>query len=71
MVCVGALDGFADFFPSGTKILSAMASASAPEMRKTARPPSPRGVAMAAMVSSRFMGEFSSAPLENINDGLL
>src|SRR4051794_24636695 len=52
MVCVGAAEGFSADFPSGTKHRSATASACGPEMRITARPPSPSGVAIAAMVSS-------------------
>src|SRR5437016_14418191 len=52
IVCVGAWEGFNELLPSGTKLLSATASACGPERRITARPPSPRGVAIAAMVSS-------------------
>src|SRR5436309_1819038 len=52
MVCVGAAEGFSADFPCGTKHRSATASACAPEMRITARPPSPSGVAIAAIVSS-------------------
>src|SRR5688572_1519208 len=52
MVWVGAAEGFNDDFPSGTKLPSATVRADGPERRITARPPSPSGVAMAAMVSS-------------------
>ena len=52
MVCVGAAEGLAELLPTGEKLLSATAKAFAPEIRTTARPPSPSGVAMAAMVSS-------------------
>src|SRR5258706_8786067 len=54
MVCVGAPDGANEVFPTGTKQWSATARACAPEIRITANPPSPRGVAMAAMVSSNI-----------------
>src|ERR1017187_2443851 len=52
MVCVGAANGLSELFPTGRKLWSAMANARAPERRMTASPPSPSGVAMAAMVSS-------------------
>src|SRR6266581_56010 len=52
MVCVGAAEGLSELFPAGTKQRSAMSRASGPEIRITASPPSPRGVEIAAMVSS-------------------
>src|SRR5258706_6460007 len=48
------MEGFNELFPPGRKILSATASASGPERRTTASPPSPSGVAMAAIVSSNM-----------------
>ena len=54
MVCVGASEGFNADLPRGAKHLSAMANADfAGDAERTARPPSPSGVAMAAMVSSK------------------
>src|SRR5436309_541710 len=56
MVCVAASDGCTRLLPAGTKQRSATASACGPESRMTASPPSPSGVAIAAMVSSNIEG---------------
>src|SRR5437667_5183655 len=52
MVCESAADNAILGLPPGRKVLSATCRALAPEIRRTARPPSPMGVAMAAIVSS-------------------
>src|SRR5437773_3618755 len=68
MVCVGAAEGFSEDLPIGIKLLSATAKASAPERRTTASPPSPSGVAMAAMVwsSGKFIVSFEGGAFERI-----
>src|SRR6516164_4357655 len=55
MVCVAALDGVTLLLPTGAKQRSAILSASDPEIRTKARPASPSGVAMAAMVSASMV----------------
>ena len=55
-VCVAAAEGFCDALPAGAKQRSATVSACGPETRITASPPSPSGVAIAAMVSSSMSG---------------
>src|SRR5712664_3854768 len=52
MVCDCAVDGFLELLPMGANTASAISSALAPEIRITAKPPSPMGVAIAVMVSS-------------------
>src|SRR5437879_1475508 len=52
MVWLAADEGLDAPFPAGTKQRSATLSASGPEIRITANPPSPSGVAIAAMVLS-------------------
>jgi len=51
MVCVEAAEGLAECLPSGWKAASAIWKDWEPERRMTAKPPSPIGVAIAAMVS--------------------
>src|SRR6266498_608962 len=57
MVWVGAAEGLREDGPSGTKHRSANANAWGPDKRMTASPPSPSGVAIAAIVSSSIMAD--------------